>query len=328
MIMRRNYAGIDYFRMAAAFLVIGIHIGPFSVWNEDADYLITYCAGRIAVPFFLMTTGYFVLAPCVKSGFEKKQAVHKYFVKNGILYLAASLFYAPLTLYAENAPRSIPDFIRMALFDGTFYHLWYFPAAMTGVLILLFLLKKSVRAAVIFSVGAYIAGILGDSYYGLTEQVPLLRLIYGGIFSVSSCTRNGIFFAPVFLLLGVMAAFPDSRRPAGTCAAGLAVSLAGMLAEGYLTYSLGLQRHNSMYLLLIPVMYFLFQLLLAVPGKAPGWIRSSSLLLYILHPAVIVLLRGFAKITGLAEMLTENTFVQYLAVCALSLAFLFAVRFF
>ncbi len=362
--MRKTYAGIDYFRLAAAFMVIGIHIGPFSVWNEDLDYLITYCAGRVAVPFFLMTTGYFVLAPCVKSGFRKKQALHRYLVKNVTLYLAATLFYAPLILYAGNLPHSIPDFFKNVLFDGTFYHLWYFPAAMTGCILLMFLLRKSVRTAIIFSITAYVAGLLGDSYYGLTEQVPFLDWIYSGIFSISSYTRNGIFYAPVFLLMGMTAAFPDERYPengrgqsgqgidpykrrnllclensreqlycesslpvinrrvsGSRCMTGLIISFTGMLMEGYITYRLHLQRHNSMYLMLLPVMYFLFQILLTMPGKAPGWIRNSSMLLYILHPTVIVLLRGFAKIVGLTELLTENTFVQYLAVCALSLAF-------
>ena len=82
-----------------------------------------------------------------------------------------------------------------------------------------------------------------------------------------------------------------------------------------------------MHLLLLPVMYFLFQLLLAVPGKAPAWIRNSSMLLYILHPAVIVLLRGFAKLTGTTRFLIRNTFAQYLAVCALSFVFVLLIQY-
>lgn len=324
--MGRTYAGIDYFRVAAAFMVVGIHIGPFSVWSEDMDYLLTYCAGRVAVPFFLMTTGYFILAPYIKSGFQKKQATKKFFLKNGGLYLAATFFYAPIALYSGEVPHSIQDFIKAVLFDGTFYHLWYFPAVMMGVVVLRLLSQKSMKAFLLFPVGAYIIGVLGDSYFGLTEQVPLFRLVYSGIFAVSSYTRNGIFFAPVFLMLGVLLAFPVFQCRVEICAAGLLVSFTGMLAEGYLTYRMAWQRHNSMYLLLPPVMYFLFQLLLRIPGKAPGWIRNSSMLLYIFHPAMIVLLRGFAKITGFTSLLIENTFVQYLAVCTLSMALVSALQ--
>ncbi len=34
-IMRnKTFAGIDYFRLIAAFMVIAIHTSPLSVWNE------------------------------------------------------------------------------------------------------------------------------------------------------------------------------------------------------------------------------------------------------------------------------------------------------
>ena len=69
----KNYAGVDLFRIPAALMVAAIHIAPFSTWNRVGDVLLTYCLGRIAVPFFLMTTGFFVLAPYAKSGFRDKR---------------------------------------------------------------------------------------------------------------------------------------------------------------------------------------------------------------------------------------------------------------
>lgn len=324
--MRKNYAGIDYFRLIAALMVIGIHIGPLSVWSKGVDYLLTYCLGRIAVPFFLMTTGYFVLAPYVLSGFQKKRSVYRYFAKSIALYLAATLFYVPIALYSGNIPHSISEFFKGILFDGTFYHLWYFPAAIMGCVLLILLVRRSIRIAVSFSIAAYFVGIFGDSYYGLIEKIPLLRWIYDGIFSISSYTRNGIFFAPIFILLGMLFAFSGVQCSMRKCKTGMVVSLFCMFAEGFTTYCLGLQKHNSMYLLLLPVMYFLFQILLMIPGKAPGWIRNSSMLLYIVHPAVIVILRGLAKATGLTKLLIENTIIQYLSVCMLSLAFVFIIQ--
>ena len=80
-----------------------------------------------------------------------------------------------------------------------------------------------------------------------------------------------------------------------------------------------------MYFSLLPTMFFLFQLLLMVPEKAPAFTRKGSLVLYVLHPAVIVVLRGLAKGLGLTKVLVDNTFVQYVSVCGVSLlgAFLF-----
>ena len=72
--MRRAvYAGVDWFRLPAALLVIAIHTAPLSGISKGLDAAVTYGLGRIAVPFFLMTTGYFLLAPCFgeKPGSEK-----------------------------------------------------------------------------------------------------------------------------------------------------------------------------------------------------------------------------------------------------------------
>lgn len=316
---RKNFAGIDYFRFAAAFMVIAIHIAPFSVVDEEIDFLLTYCLGRIAVPFFLMTTGYFVLAPYVFGGFERKNSLHKYLLKNIGLYLAATLLYLPLTVYSGNLPHTVPELLRTIFFDGTFYHLWYFPAAIIGCNILILLAEKPIKAAALFSAAAYIIGLFGDSYYGIIKDLPLLGSFYEEIFQVSSYTRNGIFFAPIFLLLGMVLADKSFRRPAKNICPCFCLSLFFMLLEGYITFRMDLQRHNSMYLFLLPTMYFLFQLLLMVPGKAPRFFKDSSMLLYVLHPAVIVLVRGAAKVTNLTEILVGNTLVQYGCVCITTL---------
>ena len=78
----KNDAGVDLFRIPAALMVAAIHIAPFSTWNRVGDVLFTYCLGRIAVPFFLMTTGFFVLAPYAKSGFRDKRRLVRFLRQN------------------------------------------------------------------------------------------------------------------------------------------------------------------------------------------------------------------------------------------------------
>ncbi len=314
-------AGIDYFRMAAAFMVIAIHIAPFSGWNQEIDFLLTYCLGRTAVPFFFMTTGYFVLAPYVKSGFRKKRSFGKYMVKNTVLYLAAAVLYLPLTIYSGNLPKNVGEWGKALVFDGTFYHLWYFPAVLLGCLLVVWMLgsgrslRFSAGAAAAYAAASYLIGLFGDSYYGAVKGTPWIKAVYGAIFQVSSFTRNGIFFAPIFLMMGVGIALTRRRLPKKICVWGLTLSLVLLMGEGLLTYGLKWQRHNSMYFFLAPAMYFLFQLLLMIPGKAPAFCRKYSLILYVVHPAVIVILRGLAQILGLTEFLVDNTFVQYITVC-------------
>ncbi len=85
---KKNYAGIDAFRLAAAFMVIGIHTAPFSKISPELDFLLTYCIGRVAVPFFLMTTGYFILAPYVSGGCCDTRRMRRFLLKNTGIYAA------------------------------------------------------------------------------------------------------------------------------------------------------------------------------------------------------------------------------------------------
>lgn len=325
-IRNKNFAGIDYFRLIAAFMVIAIHVSPFSNIDRNLDFIITYCMGRIAVPFFLMVTGYFVLAPYVISDFCNKIPVLKYIKKNLFLYITATVGYLPISIYSGNVPQTATELIKWLFFDGTFYHLWYFPAAIIGCIIIMLLVKKSVSATFGFCVIAYMIGLFGDSYYGIIKGIPLFNSLYKGIFQFSSYTRNGIFFAPMFIALGMLIAILPIRYERKQIIQRLIICFVLMIFEGVITYYFNLQKHNSMYLFLIPVVYFLFQLLLTIFQKAPSWIRDISMFIYIIHPAVIILLRGIAKITHLEKLFIENTFIQYCLVCVWSMAIAFIIK--
>lgn len=209
----KNYAGVDLFRIPAALMVAAIHIAPFSTWNRVGDVLFTYCLGRIAVPFFLMTTGFFVLAPYAKSGFRDKRRLVRFLRQNTLLYLAATLFYFPINWYAGNLPKNVLEFFKALLFDGTFYHLWYFPAVILGCLLVAILAKRSMRAGWIYAGIAYLIGLAGDSYYGLIQQIPALKACYDGIFSISNYTRNGIFSHPSIYCSAWPLPIPETAVP-------------------------------------------------------------------------------------------------------------------
>lgn len=301
----RKLVGIEYFRVTAAFLVVAIHCSPLLTYSETADFIFTRVLARAAVPFFFMVTGYFVIS--------KPEKTRKFLKKTGIIYLASILLYLPLNLYAGNFEGLTPGAaLTQLLFEGTFYHLWYLPAALLGVLVASLLARS--RAGLGIAGAMYLLGLLGDSYWGLVSGVPVASDVYNVIFSVAGYTRNGLFFAPLFLLLG--AAMRGDRLPGrGVSAAGLAAAFALMLAEALLLRRLGWQRHDSMYVFLPAVMYFLFALLLIPRGRTVGWLAPFSLLVYILHPWVIVLVRGAARVAGLWGLFVENSVGHYLAVC-------------
>ena len=327
---RKNYVAVDNFRLIAALLIVAIHTAPLASFSDSADFLVTYCFARVAVPFFLMVTGYFVLAPYQRTirerGYfqrrtnpESSASVQRFLKKTAALYVISTLLYLPLKIYAGNISHTIGEWLKEFFFDGTFYHLWYLPAVLTGCLLLILLLQfcsPFVISILVFAL--YVIGVLGDSYYNLVSQVPVLKMAYEGIFQISSYTRNGIFFAPVFLWMGVVLANGGVKLSLKAAASGFGVSMAAMLAEGYLSYSLQWQKHNSMYFLLIPVMFYLFELLLFAEVPKMEIARDLSMYVYILHPLSIVLVRGVASPLKMKSLLVEQSLIHYLAVVAVT----------
>ena len=323
--------GIDHFRQVAALLIVGIHTYPLSSINENLNFLVINVFARIAVPFFLMTTGYFLLPQYLSRKRNSIEPLIKFIKKTCLFYLIATALYLPISIYAGyySGGSIAATIVRNILFDGTFYHLWYLPASILGVLLSYLLGRKfSVRIILGIAVLLYIFGLLGDSYYGLTVKVPFLNLMYNTGFKVFSYTRNGLFYAPIFLVIGAIIAKKQHHPDTRVCFIGFCVSLLIMLAEGSILHQSGLQRHDSMYVALLPCMFFLFQLLLSRKGKTRPILRDVTMWIYILHPIFIVTVRGAAKMTGLTGLLVGNSVIHYIAVCLLSIIFSLVIAIF
>ena len=213
----------------------------------------------------------------------------------------------------------MPKIIKDIVFDGTLYHLWYLPAAIVGAVIAWYLVKQwAYRKAFAVTFVLYIVGLFGDSYYGIAENIPSLNSFYHLIFQVSDYTRNGIFFAPIFFVLGGYISDDKDKLSFKKSIIGFTTCFSLMFAEALTLHRFELQRHDSMYVFLLPSICFLFYFLMHFKGKNRAQLRTISLIIYIIHPFVIVLIRLFAKITHLQNALVENSLIHYLLVCIIS----------
>ncbi len=314
MTQRRGCGGLDLFRVAAALLVVAIHTGPLLSVDAEINYLITDIFARLAVPFFFTVTGLFLMPKVRARGYA---ALLPFLKKCALLYAFSTLLYLPLRIYNGSLDGIIP-FLRDIVFDGTFYHLWYFPAVMLGACITAVLYRRGPRPALAVCILLYVLGLLGDSYFGLIAATPFANF-YRVLFTFFDQTRNGFFFAPLFLLLGaLMAEPPVHRRPAAWYAGGFFFALAALLGEGITVKYFSLARFDTMYLALPFCLWFLAGALLR--GKRPGYprLRLLSTAVYIIHPLCIVGIRGAAKLLGLTDLLVSCSPTHYLAVCAAS----------
>lgn len=317
--MKNKKLSIDKFRIFAAILVIAIHIYPLSSINQNLDFIFTHIICRIGVPFFLMITGYFVLPKALKD----KEQLMKYTKKIIKIYVICIILYLPINIYAGKLDgMTILKALQEILINGTFYHLWYFPALILGIWIVYFIIAKinSKKIWIIFG-ALYTIGLLGDSYYGLSEGVGIVKSFYDGVFSICKYTRNGLFFAPIFIYLGYN--FNNLKLKIGnkTNIALVIVSLILMIIEGIILHKYNLQKHDSMYIMLVPLMIVIFNIVINLKGKENKTLRNMATTIYIIHPLFIIIIRGIAKIVHLENLMIYNSIINYILVATCSIMF-------
>ncbi len=318
---KKAYTGIDIFRLIAAILVIANHTSPLKDISESGNFVLTSIFARLAVPFFFMTTGFFLIRDI-----EKNNGRLLSFVKrSALIYGAAIVICLPLQIYKNDfAVRPLlPSVIKNILFNGTLYHLWYLPASIIGGIIAWYLVRKfGYKLAFGVTVPLYLIGLFGNSYYGLTVKLPFLKALYDEIFILMDNTQNGIFFAPLFIVLGAfLFKTKDKAIKRIPAIIGFALSLTAMTAEGLVLHSKGYQLHDSMYILLPIVSFFLFSFLISFRGKRLRYARDLSLIVYIIHPVFIVAVRFVSEFIGLERIFIDNEAVMFASVTIASSVF-------
>lgn len=294
----RRDVWVDRFRPVAASMVVAIHTAPLSGISPALDEAVTYGAFRVAVPFFLMVAGCYVLAPFLRHLPGSRGRARRYVRRAVATYLLATAAYLPLMAYAGNLPASVPAFLRWLLVDGTVYHLWYFPALVLGLAVCCALSRLGLRSAFAAAAALYLVGTGGDSYFGAVGVAGPLEPLYGALFSCVGYARNGLFYVPLFLMLGA-ASRPAEEGIRARDGALLAASLLAVATEARLTSALGWQRHDSMYLSLPLASWALFRILLSARPRARcplDAVAPASEAVYLVHPYAIVAVRGTAHL--------------------------------
>ena len=104
---------LDWGRLLAALLVIAIHTSPLGSFNAEADFVLTRIVARLAVPFFMLCSGYFLLGEAGAAPGRFRRFAHKTL----LLYAGASLLYLPLNLYAGHwQGLGLADWLRLSPF--------------------------------------------------------------------------------------------------------------------------------------------------------------------------------------------------------------------
>lgn len=318
---KKKYGAVDVAKYVSALLVVCIHTYPF---YEVSPVLNTYwiqTVCRLAVPFFFVVSGFFFFRKIVKGDEESnKEALINYEKRLGKIYLTWTVIYLPYTIWdyahANFHIYHIFAYLRDVLLNGSYYHLWFLPALMLATYIVYHLYtNKNLKCALIVSFILYVLGYLINVYTPIWESMPTISFFFGFFTKVLVTARNGIFFGPMFVTLGLLLS-KTRRLPHRVSMIGWLVSFILLVIEVTIYNGLGILRDlTSMYLMLIPAIYFMVNALLTwkLPYKESYMVmRHESLLIYTSHIL-------FAKI--LLALLPHAHLVVYFLTLALAQGF-------
>lgn len=324
---KKEYAAIDLFKLIFSFFVVFIHCHP----GGTPSFLIANGVGRLAVPFFFVSAGYFlaektILAPNA----EYKRGTTRFLWRILKMYLIWSAVYLPLMLVGLSVGRGLDplscalEYLRSFLFLGSFSQLWYLPALFVGAA-LVALLSRKMDLRLVFGLALlfYLIGIFNEAYSGLCP--PILSDFYEKIYNpIFERTRNGLFFAPVFVALGYLFAKyqpKNDKKGRDACLALLFTAL--MCVEAYLLEHYGIANGRyGMYLMALPAVFFCFRwaknVELPLEEQKAYTLRKISTAVYLTHQFVngIVIVGLVDNLLGLEEL---NALWKFFILLALTL---------
>lgn len=196
---------LNIMKLVMAFFVMVVHFSPFKTIHPVLHFISIHGFTRIAVPFFFLSSGYLLS----EQGKIPPQRLIKTLNKLIKLYVFWTLIYSPLiVLQLVNTPSPLHwsiTLIRNLFFEGSFIHLWYFVASIIG-LVMVITLQRYLKTRIVFTLLLllFMLGVLGDSYYGFSLTIPYLSTFKTTLFQFINTTRNGVFFAPIFIYTGIL----------------------------------------------------------------------------------------------------------------------------
>lgn len=264
--MERNVL-LDYFKIILCILVIGGHMQPLFGDSQFISWYIPNGISRVTVPVFLIISGYYVF-----SKLNDPKAFKKYMKHFILIYLVWTLIYTP---YFITSVRPV-DFL-IVLLTG-YYHLWYMPTAIVGLLILFFAKKyiKNDYYMLALALILYLAGYL-------------LSFHFNKIFIF----RNGFTIGFMFVFAGYFIRSKQLDKKSNLYIIPLVcIALLANAYEAYYTYTHAMKPNQDMMLSILVLSPALFTLVLRNPimkvGK--GFLNILPSAIYFVHPFAISLI--------------------------------------
>ena len=297
-----SYPGLDVLRIICAVLVVAIHFAPFG--SDEKFELLNFRTvqyfSRNAVPLFFIMSSFFFFKKVIeddelnmKAAWTKLLTYFKQYVLWTVIYLFM------IVKNYTHGRKTIPELIRDFFFCGSYFHLWYLPALITGLIVVVLLYKAGLSAYKILAVSAvlYVIGLFGQSYYNVLSPLRESSATFANIsdlyFKIFDTTRNGLFEGTLFASLGLILSNNEGRKESRIKYAVItAVLFILAVAEIEFVRVIGLAKEADFYAITPFITYFIFKLFSSyscdktdddVYAKKSFFIRKISMLVYFIQ---------------------------------------------
>lgn len=310
---------IQVVQYVAAVMVICVHCGPI-VEDLLLNYMIKNILCRVAVPFFAVSTAFFVR--------EKSRTQPEYF-SSYLRSLAKSYFFwsvifLPLGFQWIQQNMVLPIYLYPAallvgvFYVGTFYHLWYMPALIFSLWFVGWLVRRYSYRVLLVSFGfLYLLGCL-ETYHGLLSNGSFVKSLVDGYLQIFVTTRNGLLFLCIFVTLGFFISDFQEKLTKKQHLQGLILSSLGLLVEGLLLFQTDYLDMNFL-VMLVPVSFYLFLWALngSIAAPVTKW-KNLGNQYYFIHPYAIAIIEAAAPQAGFIPFILVLLLTHGLSLMVLS----------
>ncbi len=335
-----EYNAVDLAKFICAMLVITMHVAPFGETDNGILRLINYgienWLARIAVPFFFVTSGFLLYRKSSLENFSLERT--KLYVKKLIrLYIIWTLIYCPFKINSiltneKGIVYGILAYCKDIVLVESYTHLWYFPALIFAVVVISYLLSKKISLKKIVAVALcfYLIGLLAQSWFGIIKPLqfnaPELWQFLKIIKKIIVTTRDGLFEGLLFVGMGAVFAFYGFELSRKKALIGFAASYFFMFIEAVLLKYFDFTRAYDMYLFLVPLTWFAFELVVncRIPSNSEIFktLRILSSLVFYIHLLISWLINKFFTVLGFD---IEKNCLLFLLTASVSLAVSYAI---
>ena len=291
--MKERNASIDIFRIICALMVVSIHTGPLSELGYNWWYLTAQILPRIGVPFFFCTMGYYYIGSLLKGQCKFWKTMKRLLITYGLWSI---IYYIPDVKQVLNGSVSLSGFLvnclRQFVIYGSREHFWFFPAVFFSIIVATLFAKIGKLSWLAgLSVIAYILGLLGCSYYGIGNQIPVISAFINS--SQYDLIRRIVLMGFPFFMMGYFLQQTNMEQINNKiCTVLEGILLVAFLLEIIFVNKVQIQANVYitvfLYLLLFNTMLLLLKNPCGQYGKIANVTRDLSNFMYYSHPLFMI----------------------------------------